>query len=69
MTIARAGSHGLDCLPILLVLIAALSIPGLITSGGAMSLDRQHDIMLQIHKVSTVLFLGSVAGIFIIILN
>ena len=39
--------------------IIALSLVGLLVSGGMLSLDKFHAAMLRIHQVSTLVFLGS----------
>jgi len=49
---------------IILIALATISVLGLIVSGGAMSLNKSHDLMLTIHKVSTLVFLLIISGLF-----
>jgi hypothetical protein len=41
--------------------IIAISLVGLLVSGGMLSQDKFHIAMLRIHQVSTLVFLGSYA--------
>lgn len=62
--IPYANNHELNILPIVLIVLATISVLGLIVSGGAMSLNKSHDLMLTIHKVSTLVFLLIISGLF-----
>lgn len=64
MIIPYIKINGVNAFIIILFALATISVLGLIVSGGAMSLNRSHSIMLNIHKISTLLFLLSASGIF-----
>ena len=62
--IPYANNPELNIWPIVLIVLATISVLGLIVSGGAMSLNKSHDLMLTIHKVSTLVFLLIISGLF-----
>jgi hypothetical protein len=51
------------------IIIACLSMVGLLISGIFLSLEKWEDLMPSMHKVSTLLFLIGASGIFYILLK
>ena len=64
MIIPYVNNHELNILTIILIMLSAISILGLIVSGGAMSLNKSPELMLTIHRVSTFVFLLTISGLF-----
>ena len=64
MIIPFANSHAFNFIPIILIVLATISVFGLIASGGAMSLNKSHELMLTVHRLSTIVFLLSISGFF-----
>lgn len=64
MIIPYVNNHGLKVFILILIALASISILGLIVSGGAMSLNKSHELMLIIHRISTFSFLLALSGIF-----
>jgi hypothetical protein len=46
------------------ILAGVISVAGLLISGAMLSLDKKHKIMVAVHRISTIVFVISVAGIF-----
>lgn len=59
IAIAFSKQYGLNILMHITIVLAALSIVGLIASGGAVSLDKQLNVMQMVHKVSAIVFVLS----------
>ena len=64
MVIACAKNYGLNFFTTILLILSAVSVLGLLISGGAMSLNKSHELMLTIHRISTAVFLLSISGLF-----
>ena len=62
--IPYTNNHELNILTMFLIVVATLSLLGLLVSGGAMSLDKNHEFMLTTHRVSTAVFLMCISGFF-----
>jgi hypothetical protein len=56
--------EGMNLFSELLLGLCALSILGLLISGGLLSLNKSNELMLTIHRVSTFSFLSALSGIF-----
>lgn len=65
--ISHLKFNDLDLLFLILITSSAIALITLMASGGFMSLNKHHKLMLTIHQVSTVIFLGCTTGIFYII--
>ena len=63
MAIAFAKSYGVEGLITILIISSVLSLLGLLASGGAMSLDKSHELMHMIHRISTAIFVISISGL------
>jgi len=64
MIIPYTNMHVMNPLSIGIIVLASISVSGLIISGGAMSLDKCHELMLTIHRLSTLAFLFTMLGLF-----
>ena len=52
-----------ETLHYLFLVLAILSILALIFSGGMMSLNKMQEVMVQIHRYSTILFIICISGV------
>jgi len=58
----------LDTLVIIVLILSVISAIGLMASGGSMSLDKNNEIMLRVHNISTAIFLLSAATLVYILI-
>lgn len=64
MIITYKRNNELNAFIIILIALVTISILGLIVSGGALSLNKNHELMLTIHRISSFLFLSASSGVF-----
>lgn len=64
-----AKDQGISIFLISLLVLAVVAILALLATGAMLSIDKQHDVMLQIHKISAIGFLVGIAVVFYLILG
>lgn len=62
--VQQANIYPLNMSSIVLIALATFSMVFLIISGGAMSLNIQHELMHVVHRTSTMVFILSISGLF-----
>lgn len=62
--VAYAKNFGMKGFVLVLVSVGIISTIGLLVSGGAMSLDKNQDIMLLVHRISSAVFVVCVGLLF-----
>ncbi len=67
--VAYLKEYEANLLLLIIIVILAISIIGLLVSGGSMSLDKNDKIMLLIHRVSTAGFMVSIAAFVYILIH
>lgn len=64
-----AKDHGISTFLISLLVLAVLAILALLATGAMLSIGKQHDVMLQVHKISAIGFVVGIAVVFYLILD